>query len=144
MTGEIYFTYKGGAVKKATFTKGGGTANYINAPVGHDIEIVSYAVSLANDATVVTRSLTLSIKDAAGGTGNTLLTPFTGSFVASDTKAYAGGITQAGGAYNGVTDWHEMIVPAGGSFAAAEAAFVAGDAWTIRVIYRDIPVDGFV
>lgn len=126
-------------VKTVTFSKG---STIDLAPAnGHNLEILSFDMHVVCDATVATRSLAMGSYTGAAGAGTRLFKPLSMTFAASDTKDFIGQSAQAGGAYTNACTFTEWIVPSGGSLHVNEANFVAGDTWTIAIVYRDIATD---
>lgn len=129
------------AVKAMSFSKG--STVQLGGSTGHDLEIVNLYLVSVTDATVATRTITLSLFSGSGGTGTEYLRLFSLSQLGSLTKRIAGGQTQPA-SFPGVDDsimWNELVIPGGAYLYAAEANYVAGDTWTMRVLYRDTPTN---
>ena len=136
MDGNIRYVARP-AVQSGLFSKG--LTISLAALTGHDLELVSFYALASCDATVATRQLSLNIKDSAGNTHQVV---FNVSLTASQSKTYQGPVAPGGGGADVYIQWDDgLIIPTGGTLVAAETNFVAGDSWSIRFLYRDIPVD---
>ena len=129
------------AIKVLTFTKGSTIENGGN--VNHDLSITHMYIVSACDATIATRTLTLSIFTGAGGTGNELDRIMSFSTVATETKRICGGrpAPASMGGCDIYIPFDEIVIPNGYYLRLAEANYVAGDAWTARLFYRDTCVN---
>lgn len=134
---ELIYTARP-SVQTVEFSKGL-TIN-LNAPYGHDIEIVSLYTQWACDATVATRHLDLKIWTGADGTGSLLQYIFSTSPTASQSNSIQGPINTGGGSATFLTTVVSLVVPGSGSLHMEESSFVAGDTWSARVLYRIYPV----
>lgn len=138
MENEIQLTAKC-PVQQATFTKGGTVT--LTAQANHNLELVSFYYKAVADATAVSRVCKFQILDAPAG--NILQDFFTSTVTAGQTKIFegpSGPISGTAASADVYIPINGCIVPAGGVLTAIESAFVAGDTWTIQILYRDIPV----